>query len=61
MSVIYRLWAVRRLSDLLVWQEGWASRVQHGFMPGHGPDDVFWVLALRIEQALLEGRPLYGV
>ena len=59
MSVIYRLWAVRRLSDLLAWQEGWASKVQHGFRPGHCPADVFWVLALRVERALLEGKPFY--
>ena len=31
MSVVYRLWAVRRLHDLKRWQEGWAAMCQHGF------------------------------
>eukprot|EP00973_Karenia_brevis_P066850 9293059-Karenia_brevis.AAC.1 len=47
MSVIYRLWALRRLQDLKLWQEKWAPAGVHGFRAGHSPDDIFWALALR--------------
>eukprot|EP00973_Karenia_brevis_P037452 5165337-Karenia_brevis.AAC.1 len=60
MSTVYRLWAARRLWDLKVWQEGWAAPGQHGFRPGHGADQVYWSMALKIEESLLTGTPLYG-
>eukprot|EP00973_Karenia_brevis_P084880 11778566-Karenia_brevis.AAC.1 len=61
MSVVYRLWAIRRLQDLRQWQETWASKGQHGYRPGHCPEDVFWRVSLRVERALLDGSPLYGI
>eukprot|EP00973_Karenia_brevis_P059281 8252884-Karenia_brevis.AAC.1 len=39
MSVIYRLWALRRLQDMKSWQEAWAPASMHGFRPGHSPED----------------------
>ena len=61
MSVIYRLWAVRRLQDLKRWQEGWASKAQHGFRSGHSPADVYWSIALKVEAALIEGAVWHQV
>eukprot|EP00973_Karenia_brevis_P057067 7939634-Karenia_brevis.AAC.1 len=61
MSVIYRLWAAVRLRDVIVWQELWVNKAQHGARPGHSTEDVSWTLALRVEHALLTGSPLYGV
>eukprot|EP00973_Karenia_brevis_P033631 4637103-Karenia_brevis.AAC.1 len=43
------------------WQEQWAHSSQHGARPGHSTTDVFWTLALQLEQALLTGTPLYGL
>eukprot|EP00973_Karenia_brevis_P094598 12423279-Karenia_brevis.AAC.1 len=61
MSVVYRLWAARRLQDLTAWQELWATNGQHAFRPGHSTADVFWELALRVEHSLMTGEPLMGV
>eukprot|EP00973_Karenia_brevis_P052342 7273917-Karenia_brevis.AAC.1 len=44
-----------------VWQESWASSGQHGYRARHGAEDIYWVLALQIEQQLLEGGCLYGI
>jgi hypothetical protein len=60
-SIIYRLWAAARLSDLKDWQESWASTGQHGFRQRHGPEDVYWAVALHLEAALLNGDPILGV
>ena len=61
MSVIYRLWAAVRLQDVMAWQEAWIHHSQHGARKLHGTADVFWPLALRVEHALLTGKPLYGL
>eukprot|EP00973_Karenia_brevis_P020126 2761904-Karenia_brevis.AAC.1 len=61
MSIIYRTWAVRRLEDIRPWQEKWAADGQHGFRPGHSTQDVYWSLALKIETAILNGAPLFGI
>ncbi|CAE8613885.1 unnamed protein product [Polarella glacialis] len=61
MSAIYRLWAAARLQEVKVWQEMWVSDCQHGYRPKHGAEDVYWSLALRIEDAILRGIPLVGV
>ena len=42
------------------WQESWIAPGQHGARKAHGTEDVFWTLALKLEAAVLEGRPLYG-
>ena len=60
MSPVYRLWAATRLKEVLTWQESWAAPGQHGARPGHGTEDVFWELALKIENSVLSGTPLYG-
>eukprot|EP01063_Lacrimia_lanifica_P017110 TRINITY_DN2382_c0_g1_i1.p2 TRINITY_DN2382_c0_g1~~TRINITY_DN2382_c0_g1_i1.p2 ORF type:complete len:255 (+),score=28.01 TRINITY_DN2382_c0_g1_i1:562-1326(+) len=60
-SCIYRLWACRRLQDMVAWQERWICPSQHGFRPGHRGDDVVYRLALEIEDALLGGDELYGL
>ncbi|CAE8644441.1 unnamed protein product, partial [Polarella glacialis] len=61
MSAVYRLWAASRLVDVKLWQEQWVSSSQHGFRAQHGPDDVFWTVALRVEESVLSGVPLSGV
>jgi hypothetical protein len=60
-SAVYRLWAATRLRDAITWQEGWIHRGQHGFRHDHGTIDVYWALALRVEDALLSGTPLSGL
>ena len=56
-SAVYRLWAATRLQDAVRWQEGWIHEGQHSFRPKHGAIDVYWALALRVEEALLSGQP----
>jgi hypothetical protein len=60
-SAVYRLWAATRLRDAMRWQEGWAHPGQHGFRSLHGTVDVYWEMALRVEDALLSGTELSGV
>eukprot|EP00660_Eupelagonema_oceanica_P019557 gene19557-biopygen9319 len=43
------------------WQEEWVAKGQHGYRPLHGTEDVYWALALRLEEALLRGEPLVGL
>ena len=59
-SAVYRLWAATRLRDAINWQEGWIHEGQHGFRPKHGAINVYWSLALRVEEALLAESPLSG-
>ena len=61
MSAVYRTWAASRMRDVKVWQEAWASANQHGYRAGHSTEDVYWALALRIEEALLSGEALCGL
>ena len=60
-SAVYRLLAATRLRDAITWQKGWIHRGQHGFRPDDGTIDVYWALALRVEDALLSGTPLSGL
>ncbi|KAJ9439823.1 hypothetical protein DIPPA_07897 [Diplonema papillatum] len=60
-SCVYRLWACRRLKDIVTWQEGWIEDGQHGFRPGHRGEDPLMTMAMEIEYALLSGDPLYGL
>ncbi|KAJ9438072.1 Retrovirus-related Pol polyprotein from type-1 retrotransposable element R2 [Diplonema papillatum] len=60
-SAVYRLWACRRLADIVLWQEGWIEEGQKGFRPGHRIEDVLMEIGLEVEDALLDGEPLYGV
>eukprot|EP00973_Karenia_brevis_P047280 6561799-Karenia_brevis.AAC.1 len=61
MSTVYRLWAATRLHDIRDWTEQWLDGVQHGARRGHGTEDIYWDLALKVENAMLEGSPLYGL
>ena len=36
------------------------SAAQHGARVGHAVEDVYWTLALQIEEAVMRGTPLYG-
>jgi hypothetical protein len=58
---VYRLWACRRLRDIMKWQECWVEANQHGFRPGHRGEDVLMRIGVQIEDALLGGEPLHGV
>ena len=60
-SAIYRLWARARLTSIQEWRESWVTPSQHGFRPGHSPDDVLYDLFTQMEDALLGGEPLYGL
>eukprot|EP00973_Karenia_brevis_P029194 4026813-Karenia_brevis.AAC.1 len=61
MSVVYRLWAGRRIWDLRKWQESWAASGQHAYRPGHSAQDVYWSIALKVEDAVLHDCPLFGI
>eukprot|EP00973_Karenia_brevis_P038221 5269741-Karenia_brevis.AAC.1 len=61
LSVVYRLWAARRLRDMLRWQEQWSPASQSSFKRGHAGEDVFMKMALQVEEALLTGVPLFGL
>ncbi|CAE8724944.1 unnamed protein product, partial [Polarella glacialis] len=50
-----------RTSRAKGWQELWATSGQHAFRADRSTEDVFWVLALQVEAALLDGRHLYGL
>ncbi|KAJ9440182.1 Retrovirus-related Pol polyprotein from type-2 retrotransposable element R2DM, partial [Diplonema papillatum] len=61
-SCVYRLWACRRLQDVMEWQDGWIHPSQHGFRRGHRTDDVLMELTTLIEETLLdESKSLYMV
>ena len=61
-SVCYRLWACRRLRDIVIWQELWALHSQHGFRPKHRAEDIVMDVATLIEDTLLDdGKELYLV
>eukprot|EP00660_Eupelagonema_oceanica_P019607 gene19607-biopygen16350 len=61
MSAIYRVWAATRMRAVRAWQEEWAAPGQHGYRAMHGTEDVYWALQLRLEAAILNGEPLYGL
>ena len=43
------------------WQDSWACHSQHGFRRGHGCDDVILDVFTQMEDALMDGSPLYGL
>eukprot|EP00660_Eupelagonema_oceanica_P019763 gene19763-biopygen20777 len=61
LSAVYRLWAATRLRDMRRWQERWAAKGQRGYRPGQGVEDVYWEIALRMEEAVLKGLPFGGL
>ena len=61
MSSIYRLWSGSRVAQVLQWQELWISKHLVGFRQELGCEDAFWVTALKVEKALLEGEELSGL
>ena len=48
MPLVYRDWASARLREVISWQEEWIQDGQHGFRTGHGPEDVWWTLAVQV-------------
>ena len=58
-SVVYRLWAGVRLEDAMQWQESWVLSGQSGFRLKHCTEDLYWELALRVEDVRLALRPAY--
>eukprot|EP00660_Eupelagonema_oceanica_P019407 gene19407-biopygen14683 len=60
MSAVCRLWASTRLKTMIEWQERWATKGQRGYRPGQGTEDLYWELALKLEEALLKGDPFGG-
>eukprot|EP00660_Eupelagonema_oceanica_P019190 gene19190-biopygen18435 len=45
---------------MIEWQERWAAKGQRGYRPGQGTEDLYWELALKLEEALLKGDPFGG-
>lgn len=52
MPVIYRMWALCRLQPTMKWQQEWAPPHMHSFRRSHGPEDVYWDIALHAEHTL---------
>ena len=48
-SVVYRLWAAHRLSEVMQWQETWIHESVRGFRPHSGTEDVLAQVSLRLE------------
>eukprot|EP00660_Eupelagonema_oceanica_P000665 gene665-biopygen12615 len=46
---------------MIEWQEKWAAKGQRGYRPGQGVEDVYWEIALRMEEAVLKGLPFGGL
>ena len=42
------------------WQDLWIDSL-HGFRQSHGAEDVWWLQALQVEEALLGAGDLYGL
>lgn len=61
MSFLYCVYCAYRLMDVIQWQEKVLHHSQHGFRQGHSCDDVFYDIALSMEEALLSGNSLTGV
>ena len=61
MSTLYRLFCCFRLQDVLLWQESILHQDQRGFRTGHSCDDIYYQIALSIEEALLNGEDLIGL
>ena len=59
-SAVYRLWAATRMRHVKKWQEKWMDNSQHGARSGHAVEDIYWKLAIQIEEAMMTGVPLYG-
>ena len=59
LSVIYRIWAGIRASQLRDWQETWIHRSLHGGRAGHETLDGVFETNLDIEQAQLDAKELF--
>ena len=59
LSVIYRIWAGIRASQLRGWQETWIHRSLHGGRAGHETLDGVFETNLDIEQAQLDAKELF--
>ena len=59
LSVIYRIWAGVRASQLRQWQESWIHPSLHGGRAGHETLDGVFETNLHIEQAQEAGTNLY--
>ncbi|KAJ9444445.1 Retrovirus-related Pol polyprotein from type-1 retrotransposable element R2 [Diplonema papillatum] len=60
-SVMYRLWAATRLRFVREWQESWAHPDQRGFRKKGRTQEVYWLLAAKMEAALLNDEDLFAV
>ena len=61
LPIAYRLWAAVRCKHCAQWQEEWITDGQHGCREKHGTSDALLRLSAELENAYLEGKPLYGV
>ena len=60
MSCVYRLWAATRCRELVRWQTEWITDDVTNNRPAQGCEDVWWELALKIEDSLLHEEQLVG-
>ena len=62
MPTLYRLWGATRMRHLLLqWQESWIHPDVASYRPFSGCEDVWWLRALELEEALLRGTPIAGM
>ena len=61
LPIAYRIWAAVRCKHCAKWQEAWITAGQHGCREKHGTSDALLRLSGELENAWLEGVPLYGV
>ena len=52
-------WVAIRFKKCTTWQEQWVTSGQHGCRSGHNTTDALMRLTAELEQAYLDGVPLY--
>lgn len=61
LSLWYSLWNKDRYTRLATWCRGWVSATAHGALPDENIFDVSFGLQLRVEDAIMLGKPLDGL
>ena len=60
-SMLYRLWAGVRATQILHFLAGFASEGQSGFIPECQASDIWWDIQTQLEVSAVSGEPLHGV
>ena len=59
--IAYRLWASMQMKNATSWQESWIHEGQHGARANHGSVDLLASLTVQLDEAILNGHPIFGV